>query len=379
MKNLNVVIIHNIISPHTISLFRELAKKVDLTVFYCAEKEKNRRWKETPTGFNYKVLPNFSVKLQGKDLFTYFINPTVFKELSSLKPDVVMLAGWDLFAYQVAFIYCKLKKIKIILWSGSTKYEPSWRRTLASSLVRLIISASDAFVVYGQRAKEYLVELGANKNKIFVSYNTTDIDKYEELCRKYLTNKLMLKKSLELTGKRIILYYGQLIERKGADVLIKAFARVKDKIADLALLIIGSGVYKDELVDLSTNLNSSDVKFIDDPGDEQISRYYSVADIFVLPSREEVWGLVVNQAMVCGLPVIVSNVAGCSADLVKEGENGYVFRSGSVNDLTKKIFLILGNENKSREMGKVSHRIMDNFTPQKTVGGVLAAIKEVTK
>ena len=246
-------------------------------------------------------------------------------------------------------------------------------------MVRLIISASDAFVVYGQRAKEYLVELGANKNKIFVSYNTTDIDKYEELCRKYLTNKLMLKKSLELTGKRIILYYGQLIERKGADVLIKAFARVKDKIADLALLIIGSGVYKDELVDLSTNLNSSDVKFIDDPGDEQISRYYSVADIFVLPSREEVWGLVVNQAMVCGLPVIVSNVAGCSADLVKEGENGYVFRSGSVNDLTKKIFLILGNENKSREMGKVSHRIMDNFTPQKTVGGVLAAIKEVTK
>src|SRR5688572_30104996 len=119
MQKTKVVVIHNIVSPHVTKLFQELSKSVNLTVLYCSQGEENRNWKESVGGFRYKILPNFSIKIRGKDLFTYFINLTIISELKKAKPDVVILAGWDLFAYQVAFFYCKVRGIKVILWSGS--------------------------------------------------------------------------------------------------------------------------------------------------------------------------------------------------------------------------------------------------------------------
>ena len=164
-KKVKVVLLHNILSPHVAPVFCELAKKVDLTVLYCAESELNRTWKEKPRGFRYKILKNFSVRIHGRDLFTYFINPTILSDLNKLKPDVIIISGWDIFSYQIAFFYAWFKGIKLILWSGSTKFENSWRRTVSKPLVSLIIKHTDSFIAYGTRAMEYLISLGANRKK----------------------------------------------------------------------------------------------------------------------------------------------------------------------------------------------------------------------
>lgn len=361
-----IVLIHNIISPHTFPVFTELGKRVNLTVLYCAEKEENRIWKEKPKSFKYKILPNFSIKFKGSDLFTYFINLSIFKELNSLKPEIVIISGWDLFAYQAAFFYCKLRKIKIILWSGSTKYETSWRRTISKPLVKLIVNGSDAYIAYGTRAKEYLISLGANPNKIFISFNTTGIGKYSKLCVKY-----------KREHKPTIVYYGQLIERKGADILIKAFFKLKGEFGNAKLLIIGSGQYKKSLEQLVGKLKLSDVKFIDNPGDDDVCKYYAVSDILVLPSREEVWGLIVNQAMACGLAVVVSDICGSSVDLVKDGVNGYVFKSENVNDLSNKLMKIIIDKRLLEKMKDNSRKFIEKFTPEKVVKGVIEAIESV--
>ncbi len=373
MKRQKVVLIHNIISPHVTPIFTELAKHTDLTVLYCAEKEDNRTWDEKPTEFTYKVLPHHAIKLKGKDLFTYFINPSIINELNNLKPDVVIIAGWDLFAYQAASMYCTLKRIPYILWSGSTQNEPSWRRTVSKPLVLAMVKGASAYIAYGSKARDYLVSLGADPKKIFISFNTTDLEKYRQLTTKYKEKAAQIKKQIGLKEEKVILYYGQLIERKGPDLLLEAFATLKTK--DVALLLVGSGQYKSFLEKKKEGVEN--VYILDNPGDEEICKYYAIADLFVLPSREEVWGLVANQALAAGLPVVISDHTGASVDVVEDGINGYIFKSGSVTDLADKIDKVL--DQKPKKMENESEKKMKQFMPQETVKGVLAALESIQK
>lgn len=370
----NVVVIHNIISPHVTPLFDLLAKKVDLTVLYCSKTEKNRSWDHKPTNFKYKTLPNISVSIRGKDLFTYFINPTIISEIKKLSPDIVVIAGWDLFATQIAFLYCLIKGIKIILWSGSTAFEPSWRRKITLPLVKFIIKNVHAYIAYGTRAKEYLIKLGANPSKIFISFNTTDISKFISKPKPKILRNLKVKLGLK---KNVLMYYGQFIERKGADLLLEAFSKVKKDLDDYTLLLVGDGDYRVFLESKIRDLNLKDVVIIPNVGDDNINMYYKIASVFVLPSREEVWGLVINQSMAAGLPVIVSDAAGSSVDLVKNGKNGFVFKSQNLNDLTTKIKDICTNKSMIKLMGNESKLYIKKFSPKKTVGDFLRAINYV--
>jgi glycosyltransferase involved in cell wall biosynthesis len=373
-----VVIIHNIISPHVEPLFKEIAKKYDLTVLYCAEREKNRTWNKKPTGYKYKILKNVSIEIGGSDLFTYFINPEIITVLKKLGPDVIISCGWDLFAYQVAFFFAKLHRIKFILWSGSTVNETSWRRSLSIPLVKLIVWGSDAFIAYGTKAKEYLIKLGAKENKVYISYNTTDLTKFAHLCDKYKSQKESIKENLEISNKKVIFYYGQLIKRKGVDLLLQSYKEVVETFSNVTLLLVGSGYLKNDLL---TNIEQNNLRFakvIDDPGDEAICKYYAIADVFVLPSLEEVWGLVVNEAMACGLPVIVSNRAGSAHDLVKNNKNGYIINP-NISDIKFAINRMLKSKKNFFSFSQESSKRIVEFYPNNTVNGVLHAIQSVSK
>ncbi len=371
---MNVVILHNIISPHIETVFKELAKKVDLTVLYCAEREQNRNWSKKPTGFKFKILPYKSLAIQGKDLFTYFINPTIFSELSKINPDVVIISGWDQFAYQMAFLYCKIKNKKIIIWSGSTENEKSWRRTLGFSIAWMMVKGANGYIAYGTQAKKYLLSLGADPSKIFISFNTTNLEYYKKRSAFYKKNKFIEKKKLGLENKKIILYYGQFIERKGIDILIKAFVFLKKEIDNIALIIIGSGQLKQSLKELISSLNIKDAVILNDVGDKGICKFYAIADIFVLPSIEEVWGLVLNQAIVSGLPAIASDKVGGSDDLIKNGVNGFIFSAGDSISLYEAIKKLISSENLAKNFSEEGLKMIKDFYPQKTVIPIIKCI-----
>lgn len=374
-KKSKIVIIHNIVSPHVEPLFQELSKTNDLTILYCAQKENNRSWNKKPIGLRYKILPNFSFKIKGKDLFTYFINPTIIFELNKINPDVVIISGWDLFAYQISFLYCLIKKIKIVIWSGSTNYEPSWRRSISLPLVKFMVKNACAYIAYGTRSRDYLIKLGAKKDDIFISYNTTNVNAYINDIDSNERN--IIKTRLGFTNKKVILYYGQLIDRKGVDVLVKAFKIIHTKIKNSLLLLIGNGDNVNHIKYLITKLNIDNIVILPDVGDNKMVEYYKVADVFVLPSREEVWGLVVNQAMASSLPVIVTNSVGSGVDLIKNFKNGFIFDTNNVDDLVKKMNYVLSDESRRIEMGKYSKKFVLDFQPKKTVVNFNNAIKYV--
>lgn len=373
-----IILVQGLLAPYRFPIFEELSKKKDwdFEVWFMGKQVKNRKWGEDKLSdytFKYKFLPGWTVSFGKKDTFPFWINPDVVLQLFRAKPNALLMFGWDSLTSFLAHLTCKLLGIPFILWAGSTVNERSWRRSLTLPVVKLHVKFSNALVAYGTRAKQYLIQLGANKNKIYISTNTVDVENYKNGVRNSKLHK-KIRKQYELTSKTVILYYGQMIERKGVLVLVHAFKLLKKRYPDLALFLIGDGPLQADIKEIISRDKQFDIHLLDNPGDKKILDYYAASNIFVLPSKEEVWGLVVNEAMAAGLPVIVSDNAGCSIDLVKEGENGFTFKNQSSDSLAEKIELLLKDKEKMKKMGNRSLQIIQEFTPEKTSKAIVEAI-----
>jgi len=380
-KKTKIALIHNIITPYIVPLFNRLASmpQIDLYVYFMAASEKNREWITKLSGqFKYKVLPGLSFNFFAKDLFAYHINPSIIWELIRNNYDIILSAGYASFTNQIAFFYAKICRKPFILWSGSTINESSLLRKVSLPLIKFMVKHSDVLIAYGTRAREYLIHLGASPDKIFIAYNTVDTDFFKQQTTVLKIKKQEVKDELGIRNKAIVLYAGQLIERKGIKYLLKAYSKLKDEF-DVALLIVGDGNQKEELKELCLKENIKDVFFAGHKQFEELPRYYAISDIFVLPSTEEVWGLVLNEAMACGLPVIATDKAGASVDLIKDGVNGYVVEAKNAEWLYQAMKKILSNPELKQSMGTNSQQIIDNgFRIEHTKQGFISAINYIT-
>jgi glycosyltransferase involved in cell wall biosynthesis len=333
---MKTVILHNIISSNTVYKLNSYISKNkkdlgNVVVFFCSETEENRRWNlsEKPK-FKFKTLPGISLKIKGKDLFTYFINPSVIKELNSIDPDRIIISGWDQFAYQLAYLWGWIKRKKMTVWSGSTEYEKSWKRVVTCPMVKFFIRIADDYVAYGKRAKDYLVKMGARQEKIAIFLNDVNRQYFTGKARRARKKRGKIKHKLGLNKKYYFIYVGQLIERKGILNLIKAYRKFRKTNNNWGLVIVGYGPLENVI---SSYVKGEDIKMLGTIEQYDLPEIYTSCDCLVLPSTEEVWGLVVNEAIYCGLKVVVGNVCGCVPDLIKSEKDGYVFRSTSVSSL----------------------------------------------
>ena len=384
MKKIRVALVHNIISPYRVPVFNALAKKrdVDLTVFFLSESARNRQWNtrlyKKHMHFKYKILNNTKIIFPFKEPVEYIINFTIFHELAKKKYDVVITSGWADFACQIIPFLKNVYHYKFILWAGSTKDEPSLQRTLTLPLVKKIVIAADHIVAYGSKAKDYLISLGASTRKISSTVNAVDVAYFKKQAKLMKRQKLarVRKQYSLLDVKRSVLYVGQFIERKNVEMLIKAMSLLK--VPDVTLILLGYGPRKKIYLQLAKKMDV-DIRVINHVELENIPNIYSLSDVLVLPSREEVWGLVVNEAMAVGLPVIVSNKSGCINDLIFEGKNGFSFHHDNEKELAEKINLILTNSDLKKRMGRESQKIISRITPAKTAAVFYQEIKKLVK
>jgi len=381
-KKLKVAILYNIMVPYRFPLFQLLArnKNIDLTVLYMSGSAKNRRWKldKKNLGFKYKILPKIEFNFQGKDLFTYILNYTFPIEFCRGKYDVLISGGWLDFACQAGFFLSKLVGKKYIIWSESTQNEPSWRRTVAYPLVRLIARGADACIAIGTRAREYLRFLGAKGEKIFISYSTVDVGAFFQRSRISGTEKESIKRKIGIKTDKVILYVGQFIERKGIIYLLKAFARLKKVENDVSLLLVGYGPLEGKYKNYINKKQIKDVFFHEHLGVEEIPKIYAISNVFVLPSLEETWGVVINEAMACGLPVVTTRKVGSSDDLVEHGRNGYVVKSGSYRQLEMALKKIISDSTLANRMSSASLAKIREITPREGAKAFIKAIGYVS-
>lgn len=377
-RQAKIIILTEIISPYRIPVFNEIAQRLSgqFLVLFLGQTEKRREWKiyKENIKFNYEVLPH--IMLQRKDSSPYFFNPTLLSRLIEYSPDIIIKGGYHQPSSFLAMLYTKLFKKRFILWCESNKYDRRSNQLLKEAYKRWFVRNCTGYIVPGQATFEYVISLGADAKKIRVAPNAVDNDYFSKICDKHRETKEELKKSKGYP-KKLILFVGRLIEQKGVSDLLKAFQIISQEQPDLGLLLVGSSEGKESYKNFCQINKIKNVFFEGFAHQEELPVYYALADVFVLPTHSDPWGLVLNEAMACRLPVISSNAAGAAYDLVINGVNGYIVRAGDIQQLTHYLKDILSDEQKRTAMGQMSLSIINDYSPQKCAEGVIRAIKEI--
>lgn len=377
---MRVLLLHNIVNPHMTPVFEAMSRSagVDLTVAFFAEREADRSWTAgSPSTFHSMVLPGRQLNLLLRwDTLSFHINPGFGRFMRDASPDVVVNAGWMSLTNWHAFLACRFRNIPHVLWAGSTANEPSWQRTLTLPAVRHLVAHSDGWASYGTASADYLVSLGANRTSVVPAYHCIDNTRFLTLLEQTRPHVQTVRQSLGLTAAPVILFVGRMLERKGGEHLIAAVAELQRTGHDVQLLFVGDGPMRARWQALaSAELRAGSVSFVGSRPLDELPLYYQLADIFVLPSLEEVWGLVVNEAALAGLPVVVSSSCGAAADLVEPHVNGERFAAANVEDLTAALRSVLRDEGTRRRMGAESRRIVERCTPEKVADALLEATR----
>jgi glycosyltransferase involved in cell wall biosynthesis len=377
MSSLRVALIHGgEIAPYIHPIFEELSKKVDLMVYYGLVNSNVRKWDLWPRRYyyKYKVLPRIPIKTL---IGTLSLNPSILNEIIKKRPDIIVIGNWVNPTVWLTFVIAKLIKIPIIYWTEGIREPQSLLGVITRPLRILFVKKSDAIIVPGKLSKRYIINLGANVEKVFIAPNVIDNDLFIKISQQYLPLKEKLKEQIGLKDKIVILSVAQLIKRKGIEYLLHAYTKLEHEYDNLMLIIIGSGPLEHRLKGLSKSLELRNIKFI--PSGMKLNeliKFYCLADIFVLPTFEDVWGFVINEAMTCGLPVISTYSSQAANEMIRPGENGYIIKAADSNQLYNVLKnLIIEPELRRRMGGKSREIVIQEFDLSVMVKNFLSAIE----
>lgn len=329
-------------------------------VIFLAETAKHMRWRvyKDQIRFNYEILPGYHYFIPRME-WTFHLNRGVFSLLKRENPEIIVGLGYDYLVTIFAFLYTKLKKKKFVLWSGSTLKSTRSKSRIIRFLKRMIIRNCDSYLSYGTEATNYLIAYGAKEDSIVSGWNTVDINQIILDSEKPEIKKEIAKLRRNYPSLNI-LFVGQLIFRKGLFTLIRAFEELE--MNNVGLIILGEGSEREKYTNYCREKGIKNVFFEGFKHGIDVIKYYLLSDVFVLPSYREVWGLVVNEAMAYGLPIICSKEAGVATDLVKEEINGYTYDPWNVKELQEKLASLINNFDMRNRMGEESRRIIKEFT-----------------
>ena len=288
--------------------------------------------------------------------------------LEQTNPDVVAVNGWNNFGSLIAANCCLRRGIPMVVMSESSRQdEPRtwWKEVIKRRIVGLYSTA----LVGGQRHVEYLVELGMPRERVFTGYDVVDNDYFGRRTAEIRNSKFEFRNKRGLP-ENYFLASARFIEKKNLSSLIEAYAeyRRRSEIAAKVpwdLVVLGDGPLRETLnTQLSTlNLNEH-VRLPGFKPYDELPVYYALANAFVHASTTEQWGLVVNEAIASGLPVIVSGRCGCVPELING--NGFTFDPTNEHELTARLLEMasLSDEERKR-LGDNSYRIAANFAPER--------------
>jgi glycosyltransferase involved in cell wall biosynthesis len=375
-----IAIVTNMITPYRIPLFNYISKQpdVNLKIIALTKKEANREWKIAykKINFNYQILSGWHSFLWKKE-FPLHLNWGLWKSLKKHRTEIIITSGYSNFAYWQAFLYSKIFKKKFILWSGTTLLSVEYKNSIIKFFKKLIAQKADCCVSYGKKATEYLNYLGVPNDKIFTGLNTVNLNQFRKKVFKLIGNKRFKKKRSKFP-KILLLYVGQLVERKALIQVLKALKKNNDQ--DIGLLIIGSGPRKKFLKKVCLKNNLKNIYFEGFKQPDQLDYYYALADAFILPSFKEVWGLVINEALASGLYTLASDKTGASYDLIQPKINGEIFNPEKVDEICQSIKKLKANIEKIRNRReKISNYALKNFAIVRYAKAFLEAINCVSQ
>lgn len=339
---MKVLFLTNVPSPYRVDFFNELGKLCELTVLFekTTSDERDKSWK------NYSFENFEGIFLKGKSIKTdSAVSFEVKKYLKKGKYDKIICTNFSTPTGMIAIDYMKRHRINYYLESDGGFAKNG--KGIKEKIKKYFIKGATGYFATAEEHDRYYIQYGATPEKLlrypFSSLKENDIEKYPVSSEE----KIKLRKKLNIKEERVVLAVGQFIKRKGFDILIEA---VKQLDKSIGIYIVG-GVPTAEYIELKEKYNLTNVNFVGFKSKSELKEYYMAADVFVHPTREDIWGLVINEAMANSLAVITTEKCIAGLQLVENGENGYIVPVENDKALAEKINKVL-DEDTFESMGK---------------------------
>lgn len=364
-------------TPYRSPLLDRVAARqgIDLTVIYAARTVAGRTWTVEPR-HRAVFLDGVTVPgLRGVLRHDYPVTPGIWRALGRSGPDCVVVSGWSTFPSQVAIGWCRLLGVPYVLLVESHDAAPKagWRRWVKETVVPAVVGEAASVLVTGSLARESVTALGAAPERVRVFANTIDVEGFGYLADRVATRRDELRAGLGLVPDDVaVVSVSRLAPEKGVDVLLRAAAG-----SGLAAIVVGDGPERGRLERLGRGLGTR-VVFTGDQPLGSVVEAYVAADVFALLSWHEPWGVVVNEAAACGLPLVLSDRVGAAADLLRDGENGVLVPAGDVEAAAAALGRLGRDPGLRERMGARSRELVQGFGYEPSVDNLLAAVREAT-
>ncbi len=323
-----VAILVGVRTPYREPLFERLARSADydIQVLYCRIHQPGQQWHLGAPVYPARYLKNMAPERWHGRLLLGAINLGVWRELRAFRPDAVVIYGYNTATTMLAILWVVTHRIPMLMRTDSNVLAELGKPQLTLALKRLFLRwltrRVSAFLSVGTMNSQYWQFYGATPEKVFLARYAVDNEFFQTQADYYRVSRQTIRDENGWRQRYLLLYVGRLVGLKRVDVLIEALRRLSTKRSDIGLVIVGDGPERERLERLAQGMPN--VYFAGFQDQSDLPKYYAVADIFVLPSEYEPWGLVVNEAMASGLPVIATGKVGAARDLIVGGENGYL-------------------------------------------------------
>jgi glycosyltransferase involved in cell wall biosynthesis len=344
MKRLAIISTHPI--QYNAPLFAKLAQEPELQikVFYTlsqgAEEVKDLEFGKTIKwdiplleGYPYQFIQNVSAKPGTKHFFGVD-NPGLIPAIEEWLPNVLLIYGWSFKSHLAAIRYFK-GKIPVFFRGDSTllNEQKGWKKLARRLFLRFVYRYVDTALYVGTHNKNYFLAHGLRENQLVHVPHVVDNQRFSVISIPQQKKLFQMKRQLRIEkANKVFLFVGKFIDVKNTFLLLEAFHKAKFD-QNVHLVFVGDGQHESALKTAAKSFPN--VHFLPFQNQATMPLIYRLGHILVMPSRNETWGLAVNEAMAAGLGAVVSNRVGCGPDMIVEGKNGYVFETENINSLVK--------------------------------------------
>lgn len=384
-----------VLNSHPIQYFAPLYRRlattddIDTTVFYCSRQGVSSGFVDAGfghevvwdrpllEGYRHHFLSNMRKDVGPRGFFS-LMNLSIAKELWKGRFDALIIHGHNYAANLIALAFAKLFGTAVFM-RGETHLllrRGALKSALRGPLMSALYGMCDACLYIGKWNREFYEHHGVGPEKLFFVPYTVDNEFFIREAQEHAVARQAFRAEMGVDqGSTLVLYASKLIARKRPADLLEAFARVRSRDAKAHLAFVGDGPLRAQLEAMARSRGIPDVHFLGFCNQTALPRYFNAADIFVLPSEDEPWGLIINEVMCAGTAVISTSVVGASADLVLDGQTGFVYPPGDIQALASAIETLSRDPQLAIAMGERARATITRWSYEECVNGIRSALQ----
>ena len=377
---------------YQVSLFKALAAhpRIDLTVYFCSDEAVRARdivklyrtedkWgveNELLEGYKYEFLANFSPRPSYLIWPFGLINLGIWNKIKNNRPHVVIVMGWTNITWWVTIFASRYYRVPFLYMNDANvqaeEAQPTWKSWIKKLLLgRVYFKLAAGFLSSGTANDILYGYYGVPQEKVVPFAYSLVHEAFLPVAEELNSKRMDLRAELGISQDSfVILYCGRFVKQKGALDLLAAYSQICTPNSEL--ILVGDGEFRGPLENYVADKKLDSVRFFGFQDRQEIGKFYAVSDVLVLPSWRETWGMVVNEALCFGLPVIVSDQVGARDDLVLEGQNGFTFPVKDPSALAQQIKRLMDMPDQERRiMGAKSLALIKKWSQKDVAGSLL--------